>query len=281
MQSFSLIVATCGRTTELHRFFASLDAGPGAPYCECIVVDQNPDERLRPVLAAWEDRIPIRHVKSLPGLSRARNAGMRWATGTVLAFPDDDCWYSPGLLKRVAAFFAEEPGYAMLSAGVRDESGTVSGNRWMRSACDLATANLFRTSVGIALFLRRSELADTVHFDESLGVGAATPFVSGEDTDFVFRLLELGLKGRFDRSLTVFHPRRDMLSGHADAVRAYGYGCGMGRVIRKRAKLPLLLGFVAFDFARMVISLVRGKLGSALLCAAHGRGVFAGYAAPQ
>jgi hypothetical protein len=57
MLSFSLIVATRGRTKELHRFFASLDTGPGAPYCECIVVDQNEDERLVPVLAAWEDRV--------------------------------------------------------------------------------------------------------------------------------------------------------------------------------------------------------------------------------
>jgi hypothetical protein len=206
---------------------------------------------------------------------------MRWATGAVMAFPDDDCWYSAGLLKRVAAFFEQEPRYAMLSAGVRDESGTVSGNRWMRDACDLATANLFRTSVGLALFLRRGGAGDSVRFDESLGVGAATPFVSGEDTDFVFRLMKVGLKGRFDRSLTVYHPRHDMLSGGADAARAYGYGCGMGRVIRKQAKLPLLLGFVAFDFARMSLSLMRGRLASASLCAAHGRGVFAGYAAPQ
>ena len=279
MPMFSLILATYGRTDELHRFFASLEAG-SAPYCECIVVDQNSDERLRPILAAWEDRIPIRHIRSPPGLSRARNAGLHLATGEVVGFPDDDCWYSAGLLEQVSSFFAEHPGYAMLSVGVRDESGAVSGNRWVRDACDLATPNLFRTSVGIALFVRRIGPARSLNFDESLGVGAGTPFVSGEDTDYVFRLLEMGVKGRFERSLTVYHPRRDMLDGSVSASRAYGYGCGMGRVIRKRAKLPLLPAFVAFDFLRAAFSLIRGRLGPAALCAAHGRGVFAGYAAP-
>jgi glycosyltransferase involved in cell wall biosynthesis len=277
---FSLILATCGRTSELHCFFASLDAEMG-PMCECIVVDQNPDERLQPVLAAWEQRLSIRHVRSSPGLSRARNVGLELTRGEIVAFPDDDCWYSPNLLSEVARFFAEHPDYRMLSVGVRDEQGIASGNRWVREACDLTTANLFRTSVGMALFLRRGGHADLLRFDESLGVGAGTPFASGEDTDFVFRLLETGLKGRFERGLTAYHPRRDMLSGCVNAKRAYGYGCGMGRVIRQRAKLPLLPAFVAFDLLRMTSSLVRGKFGPATLCLAHGRGVVAGYVAAQ
>ena len=204
-----------------------------------------------------------------------------WATGEVLAFPDDDCWYSPGLLRQVRSFFAANPRYSLLSVGVRDERGRLSGNRWVSGKCELATANLFRTSVGMALFVRRGGVAGSFRFDESLGVGAGTPFVSGEDTDYVFRLLEAGLKGRFDRSLTVYHPRRDMLSGGAMRCAAYGYGCGMGRVIRKRAKLPLLPAFVAFDLLRLVFSLLRGKPGPAWLCAVHGRGVFAGYMASE
>ena len=85
MPDFSLILATSGRTTELHRFFSSLEAAAGD--CECLVVDQNPDERLLPILAAWEGRLPIKHLKSPPGLSRARNVGLAAATGEVVAFP--------------------------------------------------------------------------------------------------------------------------------------------------------------------------------------------------
>jgi glycosyltransferase involved in cell wall biosynthesis len=280
MPDISLILASLGRTEELPRFFASVEASGGGE-CECIVVDQNPDDRLQPILAAWKDRISITHLRSAPGLSHARNVGLAAATGEVLGFPDDDCRYSPYLLDEVKSFFAGNPRYALLSVGVRDETGTPSGNRWVRERCDLATANLFRTSVGMALFIRRDRVRGLFEFDESLGVGAGTPFASGEDTDYVFRLLEAGMKGRFDRRLTVYHPRRDMLSGGANAARAYSYGCGMGRVIRKQAKLPLLPAFMAYDLLRLVYSLLRGRPEPAKLCAVHGRGIFSGYMAAK
>jgi GT2 family glycosyltransferase len=131
----------------------------------------------------------------------------------------------------------------------------------------------------MALFVCRDRVSSSFEFDESLGVGAGTQFASGEDTDYVFRLLDAGMKGRFDRRLTVYHPRHDMLSGGASAARAYGYGCGMGRVIRKQGKLPLLPAFVAFDAMRLGYSLLRGRPGPARLCAVHGRGILSGYAA--
>ena len=193
MPDFSLILATSGRTTELHRFFSSLEVAGGN--CECLVVDQNSDERLLPILAAWKGRLPIKHLKSPPGLSRARNVGLAAATGEIVAFPDDDCWYSPGLLEEVRWFFSTQSEYNMLSAGVRDETGTPSGNRWVRDCCDLGTANLFRTSVGMALFVRRDR-AESFRFDESLGVGAGTRFASGEDTDYVFRHAAGGIEGQ-------------------------------------------------------------------------------------
>jgi glycosyltransferase involved in cell wall biosynthesis len=280
MPKFSLIIATCGRTDELHRLFASITSY-GLTDCECIVVDQNPDERLISVLDQWRDRLQLKHVVSSPGLSHARNVGLLNARGEILAFPDDDCWYSPRLLSKVERFFEENADYAMLSVGVRDESGTLSGNRWVRGACNLGTANLFRTSVGFGLFVRRDRVPEFLRFDESLGVGSGTEFASGEDTDYVFRLLEKGLKGRFNREFTVYHARHDMLSGKTTEARAFSYGCGMGRVIRKRAKLPLMPAFVGFDFLRFAYSLACGKIGPALLCAAHGRGVFAGYQAPE
>jgi len=280
MPKFSLIIATYGRTDELHRLFASINSDRSIDY-ECIVVDQNPDDRLLPILAQWQDRLPIKRVSSSPGLSHARNIGILHATGEILAFPDDDCWYSPDLLGNVAAFFEHNASYAMLSVGVRDERGVSSGNRWIRDACNLATANLFRTSVGFALFLRRGPVSDNLRFDESLGVGSGTAFASGEDTDLVFRLLKAGLRGRFTREFIVYHARHDMLSGQTTAERAYSYGCGMGRVIRMRAMLALMLAFVGFDFLRTLYSLARGKIRPALLCAAHGRGVYAGYQARE
>jgi glycosyltransferase involved in cell wall biosynthesis len=100
----SLLVATLGRVDELNRLLASLenqDAG-----FEVLVVDQNPDDRLAPVLAA-HSRLAARHLRSERGLSRARNVGLRAAQGDLIAIPDDDCWYPAGLLARVEEWFRQ------------------------------------------------------------------------------------------------------------------------------------------------------------------------------
>ena len=276
MPKFSLVVATKGRVVELDRLFASL-IHRNAPEFECIVVDQNEDDRLAPLISAWSNEIAIKHIRCIPGLSRARNMGLQHVSGEIVSFPDDDCWYSAGLLRQVWEFFSQNLDYSMLSVGVKDEGGTASGNRWPCDSCDLSTANLFRTSVGYALFIRRQPEIQSMQFDESLGAGSGTPFACGEDTDYAFRLLRTGLRGRFDRRLTVHHPRRDMLSGQADAARAYSYGRGMGRVIRKQAKFPLLPAFITYDLVRTAASLLRGRGKPASLCLAHSRGIFDGY----
>jgi glycosyltransferase involved in cell wall biosynthesis len=56
----SLIVATVGRMSELHRLLTSLDAQVYKNF-ELIVVDQNLDDRLENVIASFYDRLTIIH----------------------------------------------------------------------------------------------------------------------------------------------------------------------------------------------------------------------------
>src|SRR3954452_6648258 len=99
--TFDLVVATVGRTTELSRFLAALEAQSYRAF-RVIVVDQNRDERLVPIVARHGRDIDLAHVPSEPGLSRSRNLGLRSSAADVVAFPDDDCRYPPGLLDKVA-----------------------------------------------------------------------------------------------------------------------------------------------------------------------------------
>jgi glycosyltransferase involved in cell wall biosynthesis len=84
MLSFSLIIATLGRTKELETLFDSL-ASQAYPEFECIIVDQNPDRRVKDIVDRWRDVLPLRVVDSAPGLSRARNVGLAFATSDVVA----------------------------------------------------------------------------------------------------------------------------------------------------------------------------------------------------
>src|SRR5215218_759571 len=105
---FSLVLATVGRTDELRRFLAHLDTQTHREF-ELVVVDQNKDERLKPILEPYRGKFPILHLPSEQGLSRARNVGIEHARGDVIGFPDDDCWYPPDLLAYIATFLERHP----------------------------------------------------------------------------------------------------------------------------------------------------------------------------
>lgn len=279
MPRFSLVIATVGRTDELARLLQTLAAQECQDF-ELIIVDQNRDDRLIPILEKWslnKDSLKplpakLKHIRSEPGLSKARNRGLQYCEGAIIAFPDDDCWYFPETLRNVDAWFNAHEEYGVLTLGSRDEVGNKSGNKWHNDDCDLNVINIFRASVSYTLFVKKPK-PDLLHFDESLGVGASTKFGAGEDTDFLLRLMRHGIRGRFYAKWHIGHPSK----GYIDAKRAANYGRGWGRVLHKHS-LPLLcLSFVALDFSRTIVNLVRGNWQNASLLWAHGCGILNAY----
>lgn len=283
MPRFSLIVATINRTEEFTILLQSLAKQEMRDF-ELIVVDQNPDDRLSPLLKEWalkgkpdsSDRgyVRVMHLHCSPGVSRARNLGLMHCSGDIVAFPDDDCWYFPDTLQKVDAWFQQHEHYGILSLGCRDEQGRTSGNHWWESECDLKSINIFKTSGTCTFFVRRPSEGIPLFFDESLGPGAGTEFGAAEDTDFLLTLMSYGIRGRFYSVLHVGHPCRN---GFVDAQRAERYGGGFGRVLAKHS-LPLLcLGFVAFDFTRAALRMLLGDRSRAAQLSAHGQGIIRAY----
>jgi glycosyltransferase involved in cell wall biosynthesis len=276
---FSLVVATLGRTEELGQLFASI-LDQGVTDIEVIVVDQNPDERLRPHIENLSRSVACKHIHETGhGVSWARNCGLAAAEGAFLAFPDDDCTYSPNLLRQVADWLRANPTYGLLAVGSVDDTGTPSGNRWVQSSCDIRPHNVFRTTFCSSLFFRRNAVPAEVRFDQRIGPGSHTPFGCGEETDFVLGLLNQGMRGRFERSMKVVHPRRDMLTSEVSQDRAIGYGRGMGRVLRKHSLHALWAGLVIYDLARYGLVRTRGRRSAAQLCLAHAKGLVSGFTA--
>jgi glycosyltransferase involved in cell wall biosynthesis len=276
MLSFSLITATVGRTEELENLLDSL-ASQAYPELECIIVDQNLDRRVKDIVDSWKRSLNIRTVDSVPGLSRSRNVGLALAKGDILAFPDDDCWYSPRLLANVSSWFEQHAEYGFLTVGAEDLNGVSSGNRWIQDHCEIRPSNAFRTTFSSTIFVRRTAAAKDNLFDEAIGAGAGTRFGSGEETDYILGLMATGARGYFDRTWNIGHPKRDMLSGQVNKLRAFSYGSGMGYVLRKRSQNLLAASFVAYDLLRSLGVLIRGDLRAAHLCCCHAQGIADGY----
>jgi glycosyltransferase involved in cell wall biosynthesis len=273
MPRFSLIVPTLGRTAELAEFFASV-ANQKRRDIELIVMDQNDDDRVVPLLQALPSEISVQHIRlKEKNRSRARNAGLEASSGEIIAFPDDDCWYPTSLLDKIDEWFRNNNQYSVLAVGALDNDGLASGNRWIQDACDISPINALRTTFCSSLFISGIARSRKPRFDPRLD--------TGEETDWILNLFATGFRGRFDRSMHIHHPRRDMLSGTVSRERARHYGSLMGYVVRRHSLFMLGMGLVSYDLARALLVSARGRFVDASFCFAHTRGLLRGFILPE
>lgn len=260
---FSLILATVGRTIEVDRFLTSLNA-QGYRNFELIVVDQNEDGRLKPILDQYTQCFPIIHLYSDRGLSRARNVGLKYITGDIIGFPDDDCWYRPDLLKQVANFFQSNECFDGYCGKLVDESGMASLGKFDAISGPINRYNIWRRGTSITIFLTRRLVQAVGQFDQSLGVGAGTLWGSAEDIDYPLRAIKTGFRLYYDPDLVVGHPNTIDLYTPEAISRVFLYGAGMGRVLRKHG-YPFW--FVFYQWARplggTLLALCTGNIGKA------------------
>jgi len=229
---FSLVLATVNRTREVERFLQSIDSQTHHDF-DLIVVDQNDDDRLTPLLQHYEKRFSVKHLRSERGLSRARNVGLGHVEGDIVAFPDDDCVYPNNLLSSVAAFFEKNPDYDGLTGRATLLNSSESAWRFDKKSGNVTQSNLFERAVSFTIFLRRETVQKAGDFDINLGVGAGTVWGSGEESDYLLRCLRLGARIYYDTSIEVGHPAIAESCNLSTVRKGYNYGRGMGLVLRR------------------------------------------------
>lgn len=273
LPSFDLVLATVDRVDEMRRFLDSLEVQAHRRF-RVLLVDQNADARLEPVVVARTD-VEIVHLRSERGLSRARNQALGDLRADLVAFPDDDCVYPADLLERVAWRFAEQPELDGLTGrGVAaDGSSTAS---WKLDATTLTDRNLWNRAISYTIFLRREVVERVGAFDEQLGLGSGMPWSSAEEIDYLVRAVRSGARVDYDPSLTVTHGAPSLSRSE---LRLLGYrdGASFGYILRKHRypkseiarRLVRPLGGVVSSLARLDLPRARFHLAN-LLGRLHG-----------
>jgi len=203
LPSFDLVVATVDRIAELERLLASVQAQTHRAV-RVLLVDQNEDDRLEPVLQEQRSFDLVR-LHAQRGLSRARNAALEDISADLVAFPDDDCVFASDLLERVARRFAGDRALDGLTGRAVDETGR-SSQSWAQDPAPLTRENLWNRAISFTIFLRAPLVARVGRFDEQLGLGATAPWASGEEIDYLVRALDAGARIEYDPALVVTHP---------------------------------------------------------------------------
>jgi O-antigen biosynthesis protein len=249
-QLASVVVATCANAESVVRCVEAIQSNAGGP-CEVIVVENRPacstvEWALRERFGGDEQ---VRYVEERrPGLSSARNAGLRAARGEIVAFTDDVV-VDPAWLPAVRAAFAATPEVGCVTGLilpleletpaqilVERFAGYAKGFLPRIYSLDKPppdqplfpyTAGYFGSGANMAF--RTRALRDLGGFDPVLGTG--TRARRCEDLDICIRVLQAGSRLAYEPRAIVWHRHPDTDAGLRR--RAFDYGAALGAMLTK------------------------------------------------
>ena len=261
--SVSVVVCTRNRSAILTACLERISR-IRYPDLEVIVVDNAPTDdstaRVVSQISAADSR--FRHViEPRPGLSWARNKGLSEATGTLLAYTDDDVSVDPGWIDGLVRGYRERPDVGCVTglictASIRtsaeayfDARASSWSSRCEGEVFDLAGARrdsaLYPYSAGIYgaganVAFDRAFLTELGGFDPALGAGTQTR--GGEDLDIFVRVLLGGRAIVYQPAALVWHHHR--ADRAALLHQMFGYGTGFSAYITKFLLAPATRGDV-------------------------------------
>ncbi len=212
------------------------------PHLEVLLVDNRtaPDTPIPPFPDAPQVRIIS---EPTPGVSAARNRGIRESGGEVIAFTDDDVEVDSDWVRAIAVAFATNPDLDVVGGMVRPRVLETEPQLWFEEffggftksfqprtwtvAEESVSDPLFpydagRFGAGNNIAVRRRVVELVGGFDVRLGVG--TPTKSGEDLLFFIEVLLRGGTVGYVPSALVRHTHRATAREFRTQVFNYGIG---------------------------------------------------------
>jgi GT2 family glycosyltransferase len=253
----SLVVATFGRDAELQALLESIPSHC-FDHLHVVIVDQNTDDRLLPVLAAAPAKLSLDHLRvPFQNASRARNAGARHTCTQWVAFPDDDATFLPNALER---FFAVQNDFDLISGRIVDQAGVPHLIGWLDHEAEITGKTLDFTLVESSFFIRRDLFMSIEGFDPLFGPGGRFP--AAEGADLMRRLWQQAKSPRtlYTPTIQLYHPEKfaDETAAGRDRVRRFAFaeGAFVARHLGVLPKGPILR---KLGFRSLGVCLTRGE----------------------
>lgn len=254
---FQVIVTSQDKISDLIRLFTSLSTQPIKT--QVIFVNQT-SLRLSDFFEAPErcDTFSILEIRSRKcSLSAARNKALpHILPGSIVAFADDDCWYSQNVVEKIWAEFASDSLDCVCVNVFDPERNKFLGNRPVDRR-SVGLGNIFRLPISVGIFVCSDFLlSHNLEFNEDYGIGAK--YGSGEETDLIFRMIICGAKVRYFGDIVVFHPAIESHE-NIDILKTFNYAVGFGKLNKKFfaagyvVHFPYLLSHVCKSFLGILV----------------------------
>lgn len=220
MYAISLIIPTIGRKEEVENLLQSILELNYSNIAEIIIVDQNEENFLEEIVKRFEKKLNILHLRvNFKGAAKARNYGVKYATGDILGFPDDDSCILKNTLMRVNELLAKDSELIAIFGKATDPSNKTNIISYINYTSYIKFSNLYRTTIECSIFIRKQEFIKIGMFDEELGIG--TYFGSEEGADLICRLLYKKYKMLYVPEDFYYHPNK---KNEKNMKKYYSYG---------------------------------------------------------
>jgi glycosyltransferase involved in cell wall biosynthesis len=253
-------MATYGRFHEINLLLESL-VNQTFKNFELVIVDQNDKIDLDDLIQKFLPHLDIKKINSEKGLSRARNEGLKYVTGDIVAFPDDDCSYAPDTLEKVCRDFESQKIDSLIARSVSKEK-MYDKHFEEKQEANLKNINIYNcwfTGISYTLFFSKRFVDLVGQFDERLGVGSNTEYGSGEESDFLIRGILKNLKCVYDETINVYHPDTEIES-EQNFMKAFNYSRGRMFVLKKHNyNIIFVLLNIYYPLLKLLINLGNKK----------------------
>jgi glycosyltransferase involved in cell wall biosynthesis len=269
----SLIISSRNRAYGLTNCLDAVStAARQASYLrlELVFVDNGSTDSTSDLVREWATSAPINAnliYEGTAGLAVARNAGLKAARGRILAFTDDDCEIFADYFSRLAALFAADK-HPVIRGGRIELGDARDLPVTIKTELDPA---VLTSDLHAGGFIHGANMAFPRTLIEKVGLfdtrfGAGSPFRSGEDTDYVHRAFNAGIRVEYlpDFAVKHFHGRREL--GDVKKLQS-GYAFGNGALYAKYLfdRRSNMRGMLRWDIRQAVLEAIgRRKLSDEL-----------------
>lgn len=183
--------------------------------CEIIVVDNNSTDDTPLIVSRYP--VMLLYEREIQTSYAARNRGIRYAHGEIVAFIDADCIVAPSWLTELVQPFAD-PNVAGVAGRVADYEPAS-----LVEAFTVHAQPLGKKSVGQLLSMITANVAYRRTVLEQVG-GFRSELYTGADVDLGWRVQQLpDCRVQYAAEAIVYHKHRTTLAGLRRQYHRYGY----------------------------------------------------------
>ena len=206
---------------------------------ELVLVNNNSVDETKNITTDYSSKLPLVYTEEpQQGLSRARNKGIKVATGNLIVFTDDDTKPCPEWIEVYWNAYMDKPSGFFFGGPIRSEfeienpnseflrsaPQSITGLDWGPKAKELTSEQVL---LGANWACPAKALKAAGGFDEQLGLDASLGVRRiGEEVEFMLRLRELGMSAWYLPQACVVHfvPERNCsLSYIGSNAEAHGF----------------------------------------------------------